>query len=154
MKAERKITGRLLAKKGEMYFDTILSVFIIMVVLALAMTLFPLFMKKYKLDMLAEDISRSIAVSGRTNTVDIEKIAGEYGIDLYSYDIVVDPAAVTGSSPDGSGTIIQLAESFSVTVTARQTVGLGGILTAVDIPLTSVSTGRSEVYWKELAQEL
>lgn len=153
MKAKGKIAGRLLKNKGELYFDTIISVFIIMAILALAMTLFPLFMKKYKLDMLAEDISRSIAVSGRTNTIDIEKIASEYGIDLYSYDIVIEPSAITGESPDGSGTIIQLAEPFSVTVVARQKVGLGGILTEINIPLTSVSTGRSEVYWKELALE-
>ncbi len=153
MRTSRKYCRRLFRNRGEMYFDTIISVFIIMTVLALAMTLFPLFMKKYKLDMLAEDISRSIAVSGQTNSIDIDKIAGEYGVDLSSCDIVIEPTAVTGLSPDGAGTIIQLAEPFTVTVVTHQTIGLGGVLSEIDIPLTSVSTGRSEVYWKELAQE-
>ena len=103
--------------------------------------------------MLAEDVSRSIAVSGRTGIVNVEVIAEEYGIDLESYSINIEPSAVTGVSSDGNGTLIQLAEPFTVTVTTSHTIGLGGILSQMDIPLTSVSKGRSEVYWKELAQE-
>lgn len=143
----------LLSRRGEMYFDTIISLFIIMTILALVMTLFPVFMKKYKLDMLADNVSRAIAVSGCTNSVSADDIAADYGITLDQCDILIEPTAVTGTTVDGTGTIIQLAEPFTVMVTTHQTVGFGGVLAQVDIPLTSVSKGRSEVFWKELAAE-
>ncbi len=144
---------KFLSSKGEMYIDTIISMFIIMTILALVMTIFPVFMVKYQLDMLADDISRSIAVSGQTGSISVEHLAAEYGINLDDYSIEIDPAAITGTSPDGNGQIIQLAERFSVRVTTHHTVGLGGVLSRVNIPLTAVSKGRSEVYWKELAVE-
>lgn len=148
-----KIKRRLLLPKGEMYIDTIISLFIIMTILALTMTLFPVFMKKYELDMLAEDISRSIAVSGQTNSISVEDLAAEYGLDLDSYNIYIEPSAITGTASDGTGKIIQLAEPFTVTVVTHHTIGLGGVLSKVNVPLTAVSKGRSEVFWKELAVE-
>lgn len=144
---------RLRSNRGEMYIDTIISVLVIMTLLALVMTIFPLFMKKYQLDMLASDISRTISVSGSTNAVDAYAIAAEYGLEIDSCEIEIDPSATKMSTVDG-GEIIQLAGSFKVTVKAYSEIGLGGVISKFNVPLVSVAKGRSEVYWKELASEI
>lgn len=146
-----RIIKRLRSKRGEAYIDTIISMFIILTILALVMTIFPLFMIKYRLDMLAGEISRTISVAGQTGLFNVEDIAAEYGLEIADYTIEFDPAAVT--KPVDDGTLIQLAGSFKVTITSYHEIGLGGVLTKVNVPLVSVSKGRSEVYWKELAVE-
>ncbi len=143
---------RILNNKGEMYIDTIISVFVIMIVLAMVMTLIPVFMHKYQLDMAATEIARMISVSGQTAAVDVDDILADYNLSVDSYDIVIDADATTGISSDGTGTIIQLADGFTVTLVTHRTVGVGGVLNNIDIPLTSTAKGRSEVYWKQLAQ--
>lgn len=138
--------------RGEMYIDTIISVFVILVVLALVMALLPVFMKKYNLDMMANEISRFIAVSGSTSSFNIDELEEDYGIELDSWNIEIAADARTAPSPDG-GTKIQLADAFTVTIVMRQNIGVGGIVGDINIPITAVAKGRSEVYWKELAVE-
>lgn len=146
-----RILKRVCSKRGEAYIDVVISMFIILTLLALVMTIFPLFMIKYRLDMLAGDISRTISVSGQTGGFDVDSMAAEYGLEVADCTIEIDPSAVTGETD--SGTIIQLAGSFKVTLTAYREIGLGGALAKVNVPLVSVSKGRSEVYRKELAVE-
>ena len=145
----KKRAGALLGCRGEMYIDTMVSVMIILLVLAMVLSFFPVFMQKYQLDMAAEDIARMISVSGETGNVDIERIAQEYNISLDSYDIVVDDEARTAVS--GTGVKIQLSDGFKVVLSTHRTVGVGGILNNINIGLGSVARGRSEVYWKEIA---
>lgn len=142
---------RLCLKRGEAYLDTIISIFVIMIVIAMALTLFPVFMQKYQLDMAAEDIARMISVSGQTSAIDVEAISADYNIELDDVTITIDDTARTALLPDGSGRKIQLSDGFKVTLTTHRTVGVGGVVSEIDIPLTSVARGRSEVYWKELA---
>lgn len=146
-----RILKRAVSKRGDMYIDTVISMFIILTILALVMTIFPLFMLKYRLDMLAGDISRTISVSGQTGGFDAYGMAEEYGLTVDEYTVEIDPSAVTGETD--SGTIIQLAGSFKVTLTMYREIGTGGVFAKVNIPLVSVSKGRSEVYWKELAEQ-
>lgn len=138
------------SKRGEVYIETVISVFIILMVLVLVMTIFPLFTVKYNLDMMANEISRFIAVSGSTDSFNITELESDYGIILDDWSVEIDAGARTAPSADG-GQKIQLADGYTVTVVTHRTVGLGGVLSAVDIPITSVAKGRSEVYWKELA---
>lgn len=145
----KKRASALLSCRGEMYIDTMVSVMIILLVLAMVLSFFPVFMQKYQLDMAAEDIARMISVSGETGNVDIERIAQEYNISLDSYDIVVDDEARTAAS--GTGVKIQLSDGFKVVLSTHRTVGVGGILNNINIGLGSVARGRSEVYWKEIA---
>ncbi len=148
----KRLLSRVRGNRGEMYIDTIISVFVILFVLALVMALLPIFMKKYNLDMMANEISRFIAVSGTTSSFDIDELEEDYGIELDSWNIEISEDARTALAPDG-GTMIQLADDFTVTIVTHQNVGVGGILADMDIPITSVAKGRSEVYWKELAVE-
>ena len=139
----------LLSCRGEMYIDTMVSVLIILLVLAMVLSFFPVFMQKYQLEMAAEDIARMISVCGETDTVDIERIAQDYNISLDSYDVVIDTDART--IPSGAGMKIQLSDGFKVVLSTHRTVGIGGVLNSIDIGLGSVARGRSEVYWKEIA---
>lgn len=145
----KRVLHSLFSCRGEMYIDTMVSVMIILLVLAMVLSFFPVFMQKYQLDMAAEDIARMISVCGETGTVDIESIAQDYNISLDSYDIVIDADART--IPSGAGTKIQLSDGFKVVLSTHRTVGVGGVLNSIDIGLGSVARGRSEVYWKEIA---
>lgn len=148
----KRLLSRVRGNRGEMYIDTVISVFVILFILALVMALLPVFMKKYNLDMMANEISRFIAVSGTTSSVNIDELEEDYGIELDEWNIEIAADARTAPAADG-GTMIQLADSFTVTIVARQTIGVGGMLADINIPITSVAKGRSEVYWKELAVE-
>lgn len=148
----KRLLSRVKSNRGEMYIDTIISVFVILVILAMVMALLPVFMKKYNLDMMANEISRFIAVSGNTSGIDIDELEEDYGIDLDAWNIDIADDARTAPMDDG-GTKIQLADDFTVTIVTHQNVGVGGIIANIQIPLTSVAKGRSEVYWKELAVE-
>lgn len=146
-----KLFRRLFRNRGAAYIDTIISIFVIMAVIAMALTLLPLFIQKYLLDMAAEDIARMISVSGQTSAIDVDAITADYGIVLDDVVITIDDTARTALLPDGSGKKIQLSDGFKVTLTSHRTVGIGGIVSDIDVPLTSAARGRSEVYWKELA---
>lgn len=150
--AAKRLLLKIRRNCGGTYIDTVISVFVVLFILALVMAILPVFIKKYHLDMMADEISRCVAVFGATSGVDIEELERDYGIELDSWSIEIDDDARTLASPEG-GSKIQLADGFTVTIVAHQTVGVGGILANIDIPITSVAKGRSEVYWKELAIE-
>lgn len=150
--AAKRLLLRTQKNHGGTYIDTVISVFVVLFILAFVMAILPIFIKKYHLDMMANEISRCIAIFGATSGIDIEELEQDYGIELDSWNIEIDDDARTDASPDG-GVRIQLADGFTVTIVSHQTVGIGGILANIDIPITSVAKGRSEVYWKELATE-
>lgn len=136
---------------GAAYFDTILSVFIIMIVLAVFMTFIPVFMQKYQLDMAAEDIARMISVSGQTDIFETQELSEKYGLQIDDIRIVTDADSRTAPASSGDGLLIQLSGGFMVTLTSHRTVGIGGIVPDIEIGLSASARGRSEVYWKSLA---
>ncbi len=142
---------RLLHNKGEMYIDTIISVFVIMIFLALVMTFLPVFMQKYQLDMAAEDIARGISVSGRIVALDADLLSQEYDIVIDSAQVVPAAGARMMTATSGGGQYIQLSDGFSVVLTSHRTVGIGGLVAPANLEISSTAKGRSEVYWKELA---
>ena len=136
---------------GAAYIDTIFSVFIVMILLSVFVTIIPVFMKKYQLDMAAEDIARMISVSGQTEVADISVLTEEYGVQIDGIDIIIDDNSITSASPSGSAKLIQLSGGFMVMLTSHHTIGVGGIVSDIDIGLSASARGRSEVYWKSLA---
>ncbi len=142
---------RLKKPAGAAYFDTVLSVFIIMIVLAMFMTFIPVFMQKYQLDMAAEDIARMISVSGQTDVSDAQGLSEKYGLQIDDIQVVMDADSKTSPASSGDGLLIQLSGGFVVKLTSHRTVGIGGIVPDIDIGLSASARGRSEVYWKSLA---
>ena len=54
-------------RRGEGYIDTAVGILCLMLVVALAMVLFPVFMKKQQLDSFAENIVRQAEIVGSTD---------------------------------------------------------------------------------------
>lgn len=144
-----RVIRRLRQNCGEMYIDTVISVFVIMVFMALAMAFLPIFMQKYQLDMAAEDIARGISVSGVITTYDTDALSAEYGMVIDR--IEVTPAADARMAAAAEGQHIQLSDSFTVTVYSHRDVGVGGIVSSSRVDISSTAKGRSEVFWKEIA---
>lgn len=136
---------------GAMYIDTVISVFVIMVFLAFAMAFLPIFMQKYQLDMAAEDLAREISVSGSITAQDADELSAEYGIVIDNVEIT--PAEGVVTKDVGNEKHIQLADSFTVTLYSHREIGVGGIVSAASVSISSTAKGRSEVYWKEMAEE-
>lgn len=138
MRFVRKIKRIGKSRRGEGYIDTAVGILCLLLVVALAMVLFPVFMKKQKLDTFAQEIVRqaeitgSIGVQGR-----IEEMKAETGLDpviLWDCDYY-------------SGNRIQL--NGDITVTLRQRVDIGFfVFGSFPIELQSKASGKSEVYYK------
>ncbi len=140
---------RLLPRKGDAYIDTLISIFVIIIFLAVIIIVLPVFIKKFHLDMFADQVSSFIAVSGGTENLDVEKLAEEMGVSLDSYEIVVSPETVCLPDADNPERI-QLTGLYTVNVYSTAYIGLGGIVDSIPIELSSSARGRSEVYWKDM----
>lgn len=134
---------------GAMYIDTVISVFVVMVFLAFVMAFLPVFMQKYQLDMAAEDLAREISVSGSISPHDTEELSEEYGIEIDRVEIIPFKDVVTMAVGDEQH--IQLSDSFTVTLYSHREVGVGGIVGAASVSISSSAKGRSEVFWKDMA---
>lgn len=68
--------------RGEGYIDVAIGVLCLMLVVALAMTLFPVFMKKQQLDSFADEIVRQAEIVGNTDVSGrIAQLRRETGLD-------------------------------------------------------------------------
>ncbi|MFI3228228.1 MAG: DUF4320 family protein [Clostridia bacterium] len=132
-----RIRKILKSKNGEGYIDTVVLVLSTMLVIALAVNVFPVFIAKQKLDTFATEIMREAEISGKIGTettISEQKLCDELNID----------PIVTWSE---SGTV-QLNEEITVTLTLPYELGLFGDFGSFSVNLTSVASGKSEVYWK------
>ncbi len=155
-----KSRSRVCRCNGFSYIETMFEVFIILVLLAAIMSLFPLFMQKYSLDIAANEIADNIALSGCTGEYSfdisskdavIQAISEEYGMKLDDFLLEIDSGAISQTVSDTRGTLVQLGGKFSVTLTVVRNIKIGGIIPDIPVTLESTATGRSELYWKTLA---
>lgn len=128
---------RLAEKRGEGYIDIAVLVLCVMLVLALAVKILPVFIAKQQLDTFATELCREAEISGR--------IGGETS----RREAVLREK--TGLSPQVSWSDsgrIQLNEEVTVQLTYRYELGLFGGFGSFPITLRAAATGKSEVYWK------
>lgn len=124
------------ARRGEGYIDVCVLVLCAMLVIALAVKIFPAYIAKQQVDTFAVELIREAEIAGRVGaeTSRREQFLREQ----------------TGLDPDiawsRSGRI-QLNEEVTVTVTFRMDLGFFG-LGSFPITLRSDASGKSEVYWK------
>ena len=124
-------------KRGEGYIDTVVLVLCAMLMIALAVRVFPAYIAKQKIDTFATEIVREAEISGRVGSetsVEEQRLKENLGIDPR-----VD------WSQNGR---IQLNEEISVVVTMEVNIGLFGDFGSFPIKLQSDASGKSEVYWK------
>ena len=125
------------SKCGEGYIDVCVLVLCAMLVIALAVRVFPVFIAKQQLDTFATELCREAEIAGRvgTETTRREQLLREK----------------TGINPTVSWSRtgrIQLNEEFTVTVTLQTNIGLFGGFGSFPITLRAEADGKSEVYWK------
>lgn len=123
-------------KKGEGYIDSVIVVFVVVLLIALATSVLPVFIEKAKLDTFADEVVRYAEIEGKVGTETRDKVN--------------DMKEQTGLNPDvnwsRSGNI-GLNEEFSLVLELDTDIGFFSF-GSFPITLSSKATGRSEVYWK------
>lgn len=125
------------SRRGEGYIDVCVLVLCAMLVIALAVTVFPVYIAKQQIDTFAVELVREAEIAGRVGT---ETSRREQAL-----------REQTGLDPQVSWSRsgrIQLNQEVTVTVTYRTNIGLWGGFGSFPITLRSDASGKSEVYWK------
>ena len=125
------------SERGEGYIDVVILVICAMLVIALAVRVFPVFIAKQQLDIFAAELCREA------------EIAGCVGAETDRREQVLREK--TGIDPEISWSAtghIQLNEEFTVTLTLQTDIGLFGGFGSFPITLRAQACGKSEVYWK------
>lgn len=118
--------------------DVAIGMFCIMLVVALALTLFPVFLKKQQLDTFADEIVRQAEIIGSTDVgTRITQLKEETGLD----------PDIRWECDYFSGNRVQLNGDITVTLTDRVDIGFF-VFGSFPIELKAKATGKSEVYYK------
>lgn len=129
--------GVLKSKKGESYIDVSVMILLGMLMIALGVKLYPMYVAKTQLDTFATELIREAEISGQV------------GIETNQRAIVLRQQ--TGLDPQiiwsRSGRI-QLNDEVTVTLKVNKNLGLFGGFGSFPITLTSKATGKSEIYHK------
>lgn len=127
---------RLLSNKGEGYIDTVVIVLVSMIVIAMSVKVFPVFIIKSDLNMFADEIVRVAEVEGeigeKTTTAE----------DVLKTRMGIDPTVTWSTNGE-----IQLNDEFSVILSCDVDIGFFEF-GSFPITLKAKATGRSEVYHK------
>lgn len=124
-------------KRGEGYVDVVVIVLVVMLGIALAIKVFPVFIAKNQLDRFADELVREAEIAGR-----VGQETSSRAIQLKSQTIL-DPTISWSKTGN-----LQISEEVTVTLHVTMNIGLFGNFGSFPIDLTAKATGRSEVYWK------
>lgn len=124
-------------KKGEGYIDVAVIVFCVMLVIALGVRLFPIFITKMQLDNFADELVREAEISGRVGS---ETSGRQSALEQKTG---ISPTVYWSSSGN-----IQLNEEVTVTLVLQRDLGLFGSFGSFPITIRARASGKSEVYWK------
>ena len=125
-------------KRGEGYIDIAVGILCLMLVIALAVSLFPVFMVKKQLNRFADEIVRQAEIVGSTSVNRrIEELREETGLDP---EISWDCDYFEGSK-------VQLNGDIAVTLTCRINLGFFQF-GSFPVEIRARASGKSEVYYK------
>lgn len=122
--------------RGEGYIDTAVIVIVAMLIIALAVKVYPVFIVKNELNTFAGELARVAEIEGRIGSATRTK---ENNLKA---SMGLNPSIEWSKSGR-----IQLNEEFSVVVTYEVDIGFFEF-GSFPITLKSKATGRSEVYYK------
>ena len=127
---------KLRCNRGSGYIDVVVIVFSAMMVIALAVSVFPVYIAKSQLDTFAQDLCREAEICGRI------------GSETTSRELVLREKLGLTPQVEWSKTgNIQLNEEFTVTLTDEHDIGFGGF-GSFHVTIKAKAAGRSEVYHK------
>lgn len=132
-----KAKSVLKSRRAEGYIDVCILVLCAMLVIALAVRVFPVYIQKQQVDTFAVELIREAEIAGRVGS---ETSRREQAL-----------REKTGLQPTVTWSKtgrIQLNEEVTVTVTYQTNIGLFSGFGSFPITLRSDAAGKSEVYWK------
>lgn len=124
-------------KRGEGYIDVVVLVLCAMLVIALAIRVFPVYIAKNQLDTFATELCREAEIAGRIGSETTQRA------QVLKEKTGLNPTIAWSKTGE-----IQLDEEFTVTVSMQANIGLFGGFGSFPITLKAQATGKSEVYWK------
>jgi len=125
------------SQRGEGYVDVAVLVLCVMLVLAVAISVMPVFISKNKLDTYASELCRETEIAGRVGTETTLRA-----------QVLTEQTGLTPSITWSKTGKIQLNEEFTVTLTIQADIGLFGGIGSFPVTLKAEASGKSEVYWK------
>lgn len=125
------------SQRGEGYVDVAVLVLCVMLVLAVAISVMPVFITKNKLDTYASELCREAEIAGRVGTETTLRA-----------QVLTEQTGLTPSITWSKTGRIQLNEEFTVTLTTQADIGLFGGFGCFPVTLKAQASGKSEVYWK------
>jgi hypothetical protein len=129
------------SKKGEGYIDLAVIILSIMMIIALAVNVLPVFITQYRINSYAHELIRTAETSGEVGN-DVNMRTQELNSDSK-----LNPTITWDADYIDDTSEVQLNDSISLTVS--KTVDIGFFtFGSFKIDLSSKVTGRSEVYWK------
>ena len=124
------------SRRGEGYVDVIVVVLVIMLFVALAVNVFPVFIAKNQLDTFAAELVREAEIAGRIGSETTARA------NRLKEDLGIDPTISWSKTGN-----IQINTEVTLTLTLQYDIGFFNF-GSFPITLTSKATGKSEVYWK------
>jgi hypothetical protein len=132
-----KLLKPLKNNRGEGYIDVVVLILCAMLVIALAVKVFPAYIAKQRVDTFATELVREAEIAGQVGSETSRR-----------QQLLVEQ---TGINPEVSWSKtgkIQLNEEISVVVIYRMDIGLFGEFGSFPVTLRGEAMGKSEVYWK------
>jgi len=123
--------------RGEGYMDVVVLVLCAMLMIALAVKVFPAYIVKQQVDTFATELVREAEIAGRVGSETTNREV------LLRERTGITPTVVWSKTGK-----IQLNEEVTVTVTYRVELGLFGGFGSFPITLRADAAGKGEVYWK------
>ena len=125
------------SKKGEGYIDVAVLVLCVMLVIALAVKVFPVYIAKQQIDAFATELVREAEIAGRV------------GAETTNREMLLrDKIGIIPTVRWSKSGRIQLNEEITVTITYETNIGLFAGFGSFPITLRADAAGKSEVYWK------
>jgi hypothetical protein len=125
------------SNKGEGYIDVAILILCVMLVIALAVKVFPVYILKQQIDTFATELVREAEIAGRV------------GSETTNREILLkDKMGISPNVNWSKSGRIQLNEEISVTITYETNIGLFAGFGSFPITLRADAAGKSEVYWK------
>ncbi len=125
------------SKQGEGYIDVAILVLCAMLVIALAVRVFPAYIIKQQVDTFATELVREAEIAGRV------------GAETSNRELLLrEKTGITPTVNWSKTGRIQLNEEITVTVSFETNIGLFGGFGSFPVTLRADAAGKSEVYWK------
>lgn len=128
---------RLKSRRGESYIDVAVLVLCAMLVMGLAVKVFPIYIEKNQLDSFASELCREAELTGKVGTQ----------TSLRAQELEEETGLHPNIAWSQTGNI-QLNSTVTVTASLQANIGLFGGFGSFPVTLTSKASGKSEVYHK------